>query len=122
EESAGVLKYKKRKATSVQKLDQTEDNLTRVEDILFDLEGRVEPLREEAAIAKEYKHLSSEMEKSDVLVTVYDIEQYNQNIYELDENLNRLKSQQASKDAEKVQHTQSLNQYKSERQQQDETI
>src|SRR5699024_4345981 len=88
EESAGVLKYKKRKATSVQKLDQTEDNLTRVEDILFDLEGRVEPLREEAAIAKEYKHLSSEMEKSDVLVTVYDIGQYNQNIYELDENLN----------------------------------
>ncbi|WP_426457082.1 chromosome segregation protein SMC [Staphylococcus cohnii] len=122
EESAGVLKYKKRKATSVQKLDQTEDNLTRVEDILFDLEGRVEPLREEAAIAKEYKHLSNEMEKSDVLVTVYDIEQYNQNIYELDENLNRLKSQQASKDAEKVQHTQSLNQYKSERQQLDETI
>ena len=122
EESAGVLKYKKRKATSVQKLDQTEDNLTRVEDILFDLEGRVEPLREEAAIAKEYKHLSSEMEKSDVLVTVYDIGQYNQNIYELDENLNRLKSQQASKDAEKAQHTQSLNQYKSERQRLDETI
>lgn len=122
EESAGVLKYKKRKATSVQKLDQTEDNLTRVEDILFDLEGRVEPLREEAAIAKEYKHLSSEMEKSDVLVTVYDIGQYNQNIFELDENLNRLKSQQASKDAEKAQHTQSLNQYKSERQQLDEKI
>ncbi|UXS60874.1 chromosome segregation protein SMC [Staphylococcus ureilyticus] len=122
EESAGVLKYKKRKATSVQKLDQTEDNLTRVEDILFDLEGRVEPLREEAAIAKEYKHLSSEMEKSDVLVTVYDIGQYNQNIYELDENLNRLKGQQASKDAEKAQHTQSLNQYKSERQQLDEKI
>ncbi|TBW82232.1 chromosome segregation protein SMC, partial [Staphylococcus epidermidis] len=49
EESAGVLKYKKRKAESVQKLDQTEDNLSRVEDILYDLEGRVEPLKEEAA-------------------------------------------------------------------------
>lgn len=122
EESAGVLKYKKRKANSVQKLDQTEDNLTRVEDILYDLEGRVEPLREEAAIAKEYKHLSNEMEKSDVLVTVYDIEQYSQNIHELDENLNHLKSQQAAKDAEKVQHTQALNRYKSERQQLDEKI
>ena len=63
EESAGVLKYKKRKAESVQKLDQTEDNLSRVEDILYDLEGRVEPLKEEAAIAKEYKQLSSEMKK-----------------------------------------------------------
>ncbi|MBR7518777.1 hypothetical protein KC217_24240, partial [Mycobacterium tuberculosis] len=70
EESAGVLKYKKRKAESIQKLDHTEDNLNRVEDILYDLEGRVEPLKEEAAIAKEYKQLSKEMEQSDVIVTV----------------------------------------------------
>ena len=56
EESAGVLKYKKRKAESLNKLDQTEDNLTRVEDILYDLEGRVEPLKEEAAVAKNIKH------------------------------------------------------------------
>ncbi|MDG0844193.1 chromosome segregation protein SMC [Staphylococcus equorum] len=122
EESAGVLKYKKRKAASVQKLDQTEDNLSRIQDILYDLEGRVEPLREEAAIAKEYKHLSKEMEKSDVLVTVHDIGQYSKNIHELDDNLNNLKSHQATKDAEKVQHTQALNKYKSERQQLDERI
>ena len=55
EESAGVLKYKKRKAESLQKLDHTEDNLTRVEDILYDLEGRVEPLKAEASIAKVFK-------------------------------------------------------------------
>ena len=36
----------KRKAESIQKLDHTEDNLNRVEDILYDLEGRVEPLKE----------------------------------------------------------------------------
>ncbi|RIP33550.1 chromosome segregation protein SMC [Staphylococcus gallinarum] len=122
EESAGVLKYKKRKAASMQKLNQTEDNLSRVEDILYDLEGRVEPLREEAAIAKEYKHLSQEMERSDVLVTVHDIAHYNKNIHELDDNLNHLKSQQAAKDAEKVQFTNALNKYKSERQQLDDTI
>ena len=68
EESAGVLKYKKRKAESLNKLDQTEDNLTRVEDILYDLEGRVEPLKEEAAIAKEYKTLSHQMKHSDIVV------------------------------------------------------
>ena len=122
EESAGVLKYKKRKASSVQKLDQTEDNLTRVEDILYDLEGRVEPLREEASIAKEYQHLAAEMEKSDILVTVHDIETYNDNVHELDEQLNSLKSQQETKEANKVQHTKALNKYKSERQQYDNEI
>ncbi|WP_251943075.1 chromosome segregation protein SMC [Staphylococcus sp. Marseille-Q5304] len=122
EESAGVLKYKKRKATSVQKLDQTEDNLNRVEDILYDLEGRVEPLREEAAIAKEYKHLSQEMEKSDVLVTVYDIEQYHNHIHELDRKLNQLKGQQQNKEAEQTTLTKALNKYKAERQQIDEQI
>ncbi|MDT3959599.1 chromosome segregation protein SMC [Staphylococcus kloosii] len=122
EESAGVLKYKKRKTASVQKLDQTEDNLTRVEDILYDLEGRVEPLREEAAIAKEYKHLSKEMEKSDVLVTVHDIEQYNDNINKLDNNLNNLKSQQETKEAQKVQHSNAIAKYKAERHQLDDTI
>ncbi|HJE01035.1 chromosome segregation protein SMC [Staphylococcus auricularis] len=122
EESAGVLKYKKRKATSVEKLDQTEDNLTRVEDILYDLEGRVEPLREEAAIAKEYQTLSKEMEKSDVLVTVHDIETYNEQIQSHDNELNELKSQQENKDAEKTQLNQALVKYKNERNQLDQQV
>ena len=122
EESAGVLKYKKRKAASVQKLDQTEDNLNRVEDILYDLEGRVEPLREEAAIAKEYKHLSKEMEQSDVIVTVHDIENYNKNINELDATLNELKSKQEAKEAEKAQHAHNIEKNKGERYRLDEVI
>lgn len=122
EESAGVLKYKKRKAASVQKLDQTEDNLNRVEDILYDLEGRVEPLREEAAIAKEYKHLSKEMEQSDVIVTVHDIESYNKNINELDATLNQLKSKQEAKAAEKAQHAHNIEKNKGERYRLDEVI
>ena len=122
EESAGVLKYKKRKAESVQKLDQTEDNLSRVEDILYDLEGRVEPLKEEAAIAKEYKQLSSEMKKSDVIVTVHDIDQYTQDNGQLDEQLNDLKSKQANKEAEQSQINQLLQKYKGQRQELDQNI
>ncbi|AYU55039.1 chromosome segregation protein SMC [Staphylococcus debuckii] len=122
EESAGVLKYKKRKAASVQKLDQTEENLTRVEDILYDLEGRVEPLREEAAIAKEYQHLSSEMKKSDVLVTVHDINDYQEAIQKADEQLNILKSQQAQKEADKTSYSKTLTKYKAELNQQNDDI
>ncbi|WP_336821707.1 chromosome segregation protein SMC [Staphylococcus capitis] len=122
EESAGVLKYKKRKAESINKLDHTEDNLTRVEDILYDLEGRVEPLKEEAAIAKEYQQLSKQMEQSDVIVTVHDIDQYNEDNTQLDQRLNELKSQQADKEAQQAQVNQLLQKYKGERQQVDYDI
>ena len=122
EESAGVLKYKKRKAESINKLDHTEDNLTRVEDILYDLEGRVEPLKEEAAIAKEYQQLSKQMEQSDVIVTVHDIDQYNEDNTQLDQRLNELQSQQADKEAQQAQVNQLLQKYKGERQQVDYDI
>lgn len=122
EESAGVLKYKKRKAESLNKLDQTEDNLTRVEDILYDLEGRVEPLKEEAAVAKEYKTLSQQMKHSDIVVTVHDIDQYTNDNQQLDRRLNDLKVQQAAKEADKKSLGQKIQQYKSERQQIDNDV
>lgn len=55
EEAAGVLKYRQRKKQAERKLQETELNLSRVDDILFELADRVEPLREQAALAREYK-------------------------------------------------------------------
>ncbi|MCT4785777.1 chromosome segregation protein SMC [Exiguobacterium aestuarii] len=55
EEAAGVLKYRQRKKQAERKLQDTELNLSRVDDILFELADRVEPLREQAALAREYK-------------------------------------------------------------------
>ena len=117
-----VLKYKKRKFESLQKLDHTEDNLTRVEDILYDLEGRVEPLKFEASIAKEYLKLSEEMKQSDVIVTVNDIDQYSEDNRQLDQKLNDLKSQQADKEAKQAQINKYIQKQKSQRQQIDNDI
>ncbi|KAA1042773.1 chromosome segregation protein SMC [Macrococcus equipercicus] len=75
EEAAGVLKYKKRKKETESKLSETVGNLARVNDIIFDLEGRVEPLKMEAAIALEYQELLQEMKDADIQVTVFDITQ-----------------------------------------------
>ncbi|STY42891.1 Chromosome partition protein Smc [Listeria grayi] len=54
EEAAGVLKYKQRKKQAEQKLTETEENLNRVQDILYELEGQLEPLEMQASIAKDY--------------------------------------------------------------------
>ncbi|ARJ51675.1 chromosome segregation protein SMC [Staphylococcus lutrae] len=115
EESAGVLKYKKRKEASLEKLSQTEDNLTRVEDILYDLEGRVEPLKEEAAIAKEYLQLSEILKDSDIRVTVHDVQSYQSQIAQYDVELNALKGQQADAHQKKSQITHTIQNAKGER-------
>lgn len=74
EEAAGVLKYKKRKKETESKLEDTNNNLTRVHDIIYDLKDRVEPLKIEASIAEEYLALSEEMKDADIQVTIADIE------------------------------------------------
>ncbi|UOE57119.1 chromosome segregation protein SMC [Cytobacillus oceanisediminis] len=75
EEAAGVLKYKTRKKKAEGKLSETQDNLNRVNDILHELESQVEPLKIQASIAKDYLHQKEELEKIEVALTVYEIEE-----------------------------------------------
>ncbi|UII57385.1 chromosome segregation protein SMC [Cytobacillus spongiae] len=75
EEAAGVLKYKNRKKKAEHKLADTQENLNRVSDILHELEGQVEPLKIQASIAKDYLQQKEELEKIEVAVTVYEIEE-----------------------------------------------
>ncbi len=117
EEAAGVLKYKKRKKEATQKLDETEQNLNRVEDIVFDLEARVEPLREEAAIAEEYIALKEEMKKSDITVTVYDIESLNKDFKKLEQEIEHFQYQKEQKTNELDAMTFELNEKKKSRDQ-----
>lgn len=58
EEAAGIIKYKSRKQESERKLKATGDNLLRVQDILSEIEDRVEPLRLESERAKQYIDLT----------------------------------------------------------------
>ena len=74
EEAAGVLKYKTRKKKAEQKLNETRDNLNRVQDILHELEGQVEPLKIQASIAKDYLEKKEELQEYEVALTVYEIE------------------------------------------------
>jgi chromosome segregation protein len=74
EEAAGVLKYKSRKKKAENKLFETQENLNRVTDIIHELEGQVEPLKIQASIAKDYLQQKEELEKIEVALTAYEIE------------------------------------------------
>lgn len=54
EEAAGIVKYRSRKEEAERKLQHTQDNLMRINDIIDTLEERIEPLSQQAETAKEY--------------------------------------------------------------------
>ena len=77
EEAAGVLKYKMRKKEATRKLESTSDNLSRVQDIIFELEDQVEPLRKQSEKAEKYMVLKKECSESEISVLAYDIKTLN---------------------------------------------
>ena len=59
EEAAGVSKYKERRRETENRLHDTRENLTRVEDILRELNSQVERLQAQATVAQEYRELQN---------------------------------------------------------------
>jgi len=57
EEAAGILKYKLRKSEAQRRLEETRENLVRVQDLIFELETQIEPLTVQAGTARRYREL-----------------------------------------------------------------
>ncbi len=60
EEAAGVSKYKERRRETENRLKDTRENLTRVDDILRELNANLEKLEQQAAVANRYRGLQEE--------------------------------------------------------------
>ena len=61
EEAAGVSKYKERRRETENRLSDTRENLTRVEDILRELNANLEKLEKQAEVAQKYHALQAEV-------------------------------------------------------------
>ncbi|TWI67522.1 condensin subunit Smc [Pseudoduganella lurida] len=68
EEAAGVSKYKERRRETENRLNDTRDNLLRVEDILRELGGNLERLEGQAAIALRFHALQADQEEKQKLL------------------------------------------------------
>ena len=74
DEAAGIVKFKKRKATAQKKLDNERENLVRVNDILSELERQVGPLEKQAEKAKIYLKKKEELKTYDVNMFLLEME------------------------------------------------
>ncbi|MBP5775562.1 MAG: AAA family ATPase, partial [Clostridiales bacterium] len=73
EEASGIVKYKVRKEEAERKLNSTEQNLLRINDILNELEERKGPLEEQAGKAKQYNAAYEEMKDLETSLLVHRI-------------------------------------------------
>ena len=93
EEAAGIVKYRTRKQESEKKLEHTKLNLLRINDILTEIEGNLEPLQMQADKAKKYLNLREELKNIEIGLFVYNIEKYKQDLEKVVQDIDVMQSQ-----------------------------
>lgn len=93
EEAAGILKYKTRREEALRKLDKTINNISRVNDIIGELELRVEPLREQSEKATEYLEIKDKLKEIEVSLLVEEITDINNTYQENKKKIEKLNNE-----------------------------
>ena len=93
EEAAGISKYRYRKIEAERRLSAAEENLVRLLDILKELEGRVEPLKEQAAKAEKFLTLSGEKKEMEIGIWVKSLSKAKEILLEQEHKLLSARSQ-----------------------------
>ncbi len=76
EEAAGITKFKHRKESAESKLKNTRDNMLRINDIISEIEGRLEPLKEQADKTLRYRELSGIINELESALLQFDLAAY----------------------------------------------
>lgn len=87
DEAAGIVKFKKRKATAEKNLDAESQNLLRVKDILTELEKQVGPLEEQSEKAREYLHLKEDLKNYEIGLFLQDYDSFHEELEEVSGNI-----------------------------------
>ncbi len=121
EEAAGIVKYKTRREEAEKKLEKTYDNLTRVEDIIAELELQLEPLKEQAMIAKEYLKYKDRLKHLEINQFLHQYSRHSERIHllktqadQLHTEISKRKDALENKEQEKTRISDELNRLRGE--------
>ena len=84
DEAAGIVKFKKRKAAAEKNLEEERQNLTRIEDILSELDKQVGPLQQQSEKAKEYLGYRDELRNLDINLFLAEYDEIHKQIQEVE--------------------------------------
>ena len=114
EEAAGIMKYKVRKKEALRKLENTKQNLLRVDDIIIELESQLEPLKDQAEKARKYLELSGELKELEVSLYIDSIEKNQAKINEMENLFSKIR-QDIQNENDRIENKKKDNREKTER-------
>jgi chromosome segregation protein len=85
EQAAGITIYKTRKREAKQKLDATEQDLARIEDLLFEINNQLKSLESQAKKAEKYQEIKKEYRTHSIELAKASLEGFNSTYRELNE-------------------------------------
>ena len=108
EEAAGVVKYRTKKAESERKLAAADIDLSRVNDIIGEIEGRIDKLREDSEKAKEYLEIKDKAADVEINIILKQIEQADSKSQAVNEEIDELEKLLESAETDREESENSL--------------
>ena len=100
EEAAGISKFKNRKQEAEGKLLRTRDNLTRLNDIIYELENQIGPLTKQSESAKKFLEYKEKLKNLELNIYVYQYDHANSNKQEISLKIEGIDQELAVKQAD----------------------
>ena len=104
EEAAGITKFKSRKRAVELKLESAKQNLTRLNDIINEIERQVNSLKRQAQKARRYRRLREEMRALLKVVFTADYYRLNEAIERVARELEEIESSKGALDTQLLEH------------------
>ena len=92
DEAAGVTKYKSQKREALRRLEDTENNLLRINDIVAEVKRQIGSLERQAAKARRYKEVLEQLKDLETKLSSVQISNLNSKIAQINESIQSLES------------------------------
>ncbi len=100
EEAAGINRYKSRREAALKKLEQTRQNLLRINDVISEVKRQSASLKRQASKAQRYRELSERLHQLDVMLHAYKCHELQKQTGQVDGDLEKSRSALLEKESQ----------------------